>query len=149
MNLKGDTIELHQKKTGEPVVIRLYRGVACRLATMPRRRHDHSGRTGRCAYRAEPERHGQTRAQKMGVTGYSIHGLRKNAGNDLDEADGTEREIMARLGHQARRWRRTTPSVPAKKCLRSAVEKLEIAQSGKPKNEQGCSAGNPFVMSTI
>ena len=36
----------------------------------------------------------------MGVSGYSIHGLRKNAGNAIAEAGGTEREIMVRLGHK-------------------------------------------------
>ena len=50
----------------------------------------------------------------MGVTGYSIHGLRKNAGNAIAEAGGTEREIMVRLGQRLRRWPRTTRSVQIK-----------------------------------
>jgi len=65
----------------------------------------------------------------MDATGYSIHGLRKNAGNDLAEANGTEREIMAPFGHQSpqmaahytKRASRTT-------LARSVVEKLERAK---------------------
>ena len=53
--------------------------------------------------------------RELGVTGYSIHGLRKNAGNEIAEAGGTEREIMVRgLATKIRRWLRTTRNAPAK-----------------------------------
>jgi hypothetical protein len=38
--------------------------------------------------------------RQMGITGHSIHGLRKNAGKALAEAGCGEREIMAILGHK-------------------------------------------------
>ena len=37
---------------------------------------------------------------KLGITGHSIHGLRKNAGKALAEAGCGEREITAILGHK-------------------------------------------------
>ena len=66
----------------------------------------------------------------MGVQGYSIHGLRKNAGNALAEADGTEREIMVRLGHRSPQMAaHYTKRASQKKLARSAVEKLERAKA--------------------
>ena len=65
----------------------------------------------------------------MGVAGYSIHGLRKNAGNTLAEADGTEREIMARLGHRSPQTAaHYTKRARQKKLARSAAEKIERAK---------------------
>jgi len=40
----------------------------------------------------------------MGVTGYSIHGLRKNAGKALAEAGCGEREIMPSSAIRPSRW---------------------------------------------
>jgi integrase len=73
--------------------------------------------------------------RELGVTGYSIHGLRKNAGNEIAEAGGTEREIMARLGHKtpqmaAHYTKRASQAV----SMRSAVEKLERARALKVAN---------------
>jgi integrase len=129
--LKGDTIELRQKKTGEPVVIGLTEELRSELQSMPRVADtiivgDRGGALTAQSLSVMVRRE----LRKMGVSGYSIHGLRKNAGNDLAEADGTEREIMARLGH-------TTPQMAAhytkrasqKKLARSAVEKLERAKA--------------------
>ena len=68
--------------------------------------------------------------RSMGVTGYSIHGLRKNAGNALAEAEGTEREIMVRLGHKSPQMAaHYTKRANQKKLARSAVEKLERAKA--------------------
>lgn len=129
--LKGDTIELRQKKTGEPVVIGLTEELRFELQSMPRVADtvivgDRGGALTAQSLSVMVRRE----LRKMGVSGYSIHGLRKNAGNDLAEAEGTEREIMARLGH-------TTPQMAAhytkrasqKKLARSAVEKLERAKA--------------------
>jgi maleylacetoacetate isomerase len=61
-----------------------------------------------------------------------VRGLRKNAGNEIAEAGGTEREIMARLGHKAPQMaahytKRASQAV----SMRSAVEKLERARALK------------------
>jgi len=71
----------------------------------------------------------------LGITGYSIHGLRKNAGVAIAEAGGKEREIMARLGHKtpqmaAHYTKRASQAV----AMRSAVEKLERARALKVAN---------------
>lgn len=93
---------MRQQKTGEPVVIGCTDELRCELEAMPRLSDTI----------IVGERGGPLKAQSfsvmvrrelrdMGVTGYSIHGLRKNAGNALAEAEGTEHEIMAKLGHKS------------------------------------------------
>jgi hypothetical protein len=75
---------------------------------------------------------GLLQLREMGVTDYSIHGLRKNAGNEIAEAGGTEREIMVRLGrplHETRQPR----NVDAVCCRKAGTG--ESVESGKPKNE--------------
>jgi len=53
----------------------------------------------------------------------------RNAGNTLAEADGTEREIMARLGHKSPQMAaHYTKRASQKKLARSAVEKIERAK---------------------
>jgi integrase len=68
----------------------------------------------------------------LGVTGYSIHGLRKSAGVAIAEAGATEREIMARLGHKtpqmaAHYAKRASQAI----AMRSGIEKLERARALK------------------
>ena len=76
--------------------------------------------------------------RKMGVTGYSIHGLRKNAGKALAEAGCGEKEIMAILGHKTVQMvAHYTKRANQRTLARSAMGKLEAAQSGKPKNATG------------
>ena len=71
----------------------------------------------------------------LGVTGYSIHGLRKNAGNEIAEAGGTEREIMVRLGHKTPQMAaHYTKRANRETSMRSAVEKLERARALKVAN---------------
>jgi integrase len=54
----------------------------------------------------------------------------KDAGNALAEADGTEREIMVRLGHKSPQMAaHYTKRASQKKLARSAVEKLERAKA--------------------
>jgi integrase len=64
--------------------------------------------------------------RELGVTGYSIHGLRKNAGNEIAEAGGTEREIMARLGHK-------TPQMAAPACqsIKISRQRKQFQQNGQ------------------
>ena len=89
--------------------------------------------------------------RKMGVTGYSIHGLRKKTqGNTLAEAEGTEHEIMAQAWPQShRKWRRTTPNAQARRSWlyqpsRSCTGRSNSPKSGKPKNETGLSKRQPL-----
>jgi len=130
-DFKGDCIELCQQKTGEPVVIGCTDELRTELETMPR-----LGDTIIVGERGRPlKAHSlgvmvRRVLNGMGVNGYSIHGLRKNAGNALAEADGTEREIMVRLGHRSPQMAaHYTKRASQKKLARSAVEKLERAKA--------------------
>jgi integrase len=130
-DLRADIIELHQQKTGEPVVIGCTEELRAELASMPRRGDTIIvGERGGALTAQSLSVMVRRELQKMGVTGYSIHGLRKNAGNDLAEADGTEREIMARLGHQSPQMAaHYTKRASRRKLARSTVEKLERAKA--------------------
>src|SRR5262245_4893990 len=130
-DLRDGNIEVCQQKTGEPVVIGCTAELRNELESMPR-----PGDTIIVGERGKPLRAAslsvmiRKRLRSMGVNGYSIHGLRKNAGNALAEADGTEREIMVRLGHKSPQMAaHYTKRASQKKLARSAVEKLERAKA--------------------
>ena len=130
-DFKGDYIELRQQKTGEPVVIGCTDELRTELHSIPR-----LGDTIIVGDRGGPLKAAslsvmvRKELRSMGVTGYSIHGLRKNAGNALAEAEGTEREIMVRLGHKSPQMAaHYTKRANQKKLARSAVEKLERAKA--------------------
>jgi integrase len=73
--------------------------------------------------------------REMGVTGYSIHGLRKNAAIALAEAGCSPHEIMAITGHRTLEMvTHYAKRVSQRTLARSAMEKWE---SGKPKNATG------------
>jgi integrase len=81
--------------------------------------------------------------RKIGVDGYSIHGLRKNASAALAEAGCTDREIMAIIGHRTTGMvTKYTKRASQKRRAIAAIEKWEnserelakTSQSGKPKN---------------
>jgi integrase len=130
-DLRDGNIEVCQQKTGEPVVIGCTKELCSELETMPR-----LGATIIVGERGKPLSAAslsvmiRKKLRSMGVNGYSIHGLRKNAGNALAEADGTEREIMVRLGHKsAQMAAHYTKRASQKKLVRSALEKLERAKA--------------------
>ena len=130
-DFKGDYIELCQQKTGELVVIGCTEELRTELETTPRLGDTIIvGERGRPLKAASLGVMVRRALNDMGVHGYSIHGLRKNAGNALAEADGTEREIMVRLGHRSPQMAaHYTKRASQKKLARSAVEKLERAKA--------------------
>jgi integrase len=72
--------------------------------------------------------------REMGVTGYSIHGLRKNAGNEIAEPEVLS-AIMVRLGHKTPQMAaHYTKRASQEMSMRSAVEKLERARAAKVAN---------------
>jgi integrase len=129
-DLKGDHFEVCQQKTGEPVMVGLPADLLTELKTMPRVADTVIvGDLGKSITAASLSRMVRLKLRDLGVTGYSIHGLRKNAGVAIAEAGGTDREIMARLGHRtpqmaAHYTKRASQAV----AMRSAVEKLERAR---------------------
>jgi integrase len=74
--------------------------------------------------------------RKLGIKGYSIHGLRKNAGVAMAEAQCRPHEIAAVLGHKTLRMVMLyTKRADQKRLAASAMQKWE--QSAKPKNASG------------
>jgi integrase len=129
-DFKGDCFELCQKKTGEPVVIGCTDDLRAELEAMPRLADTVIvGDRGKPLTAASLSVMVRRELRLMGVTGYSIHGLRKNAGNTLAEADGTEREIMAHLGHKSPQMAaHYTKRASQKRLAQSVAEKLQRAK---------------------
>ena len=74
--------------------------------------------------------------RKLGVTGYSIYGWRKNAGVTMAEAGCTPHEIAAILGHKTLQMvTHYTKRAGQKRQAKAAMERWESAESGKPKNK--------------
>lgn len=131
----GEIIEVRQQKTGEFLSIPCHAALCAELAAIPR--------VGEMILNGE-RGHGlkakslgvmvKKALNAMGVTGYSIHGLRKNAAQALAEAGCSEREIMAITGHK------TTQMVGVyvgranqKRMARAAMDKLEAQPAAKGK----------------
>jgi integrase len=132
-DLRGDHFAVNQQKTGAPVMVGCTAELLAELATMPRIADTIIvGDRGNPVTAASLSRMVRLKLRELGVTGYSIHGLRKNAVNEIAEAGGTEREIMIRLGHKtpqmaAHYTKRASQAV----SMRFAVEKLERARALK------------------
>lgn len=118
----GDLIEVVQQKTGETVWIPCHRQLKAVLATLP-----HRGDTILTAERGEPYKAASVSTlvrrvlHEAGITGYSVHGLRKNAAQALAEAGCSISEIMAITGHRS-------PGMALHYAKRA--EKKRLARSG-------------------
>jgi integrase len=135
----GEFIEVRQRKTDELLSIPCHKVLRAELETMPRRGDtilvgDRGGPLTAASLSVMVSR----TLRAMGSSGYSIHGLRKNAGKALAEAGCGEREIMAILGHKTFQMvSHYTKRANQRILARSAMNKLEAAESGKPKNATG------------
>lgn len=135
----GDAIEVRQQKTKEPLTIPCHRRLRDALSHAPRSSEfilvgERGGPLGpeslSMAFRRTLKR--------AGIRGYSVHGLRKNAGVALADAGCDMTEIMAILGHRTFRMAlHYTKRADQKRRARSAVKKWEAAESGKPRNVAG------------
>jgi integrase len=123
----GSLIEVRQQKTDELLAIPCHRALCDELKSMPRLGEAILiGERGRSLKASSLGVLVRRALNAMGVSGYSIHGLRKNAAQALAEAGCSDREIMAITGH------RTTEMVSLytrraeqKRMARSAMDKLE------------------------
>jgi integrase len=131
----GEFIEVRQQKTGALLSIPCHKVLRAELGNMPR-----VADTILVGERGAPLTGDslsvmvRRQLREMGVDGYAIHGLRKNAAVALADAGSDAFEIAAITGH------RTTAMVAhyakrhdQRRRARSAMDKWE-AQSGKPKN---------------
>ena len=135
----GEFIEVRQQKTDELISIPCHKLLRAELETMPRKAETILvGERGGPLTAASLSVMVSRTLREMGVTGYSIHGLRKNAGRALAEAGCSDHEIRAITGHKTLAMvAHYTKRANQKVLARSAMAKLELAESGKPKNATG------------
>jgi integrase len=92
----GEFIEVRQQKTGELLSIPCHKALRAQLQVMPRQADTILvGERGKPLKPDSLTLNFSRMLRAMGVTGYSIHGLRKNASRALAEAGCGDREIMA------------------------------------------------------
>jgi integrase len=135
----GEFIEVRQQKTGELLSIPCHRALRAQLVTMPRQADTILvGERGKPLKPDSLTLNVSRMLRAMGVVGYSIHGLRKNASRALAEAGCGDREIMAITGHRTVQMvSHYTKRANQRVLARSAMAKLEAAESGKPRNATG------------
>ena len=133
----GEFIEVRQQKTGALLSIPCHKELRAELETMPRVAETILvGERGAPLIGDSLSVMVRKQLREMGVDGYAIHGLRKNAAVALADAGCDAFEIAAITGH------RTTAMVAhyakrhdQRRRARSAMDKWE--RSGKPKNGTG------------
>jgi integrase len=140
----GDVIEVRQQKTGEPLTIPCHRNLKAALARVKRRTEFILiGERGKPLAPESLSMAFRQTLKRAGIKGYSVHGLRKNAGVALADAGCDVREIMAILGHRTYSMAlHYTKRADQKRRARAAMDKWEI-ESGKPKNVAGLKRWQP------
>jgi integrase len=136
-DLTDDGIKVKQQKTGEELLIPCHRQLRELLGRTKRTSEfilvGERGKplSGDALYEALKKV-----LRRAGITGYSVHGLRKNAGVALADAGCDVRQIMAILGHRTFSMAmHYTKKSDQKRHARAAIEKWEEAEkSGKPRN---------------
>jgi len=134
----GEFIEVRQQKTGALVSVPCHKALRAELESVPR-----TADTILVGERGGPLTAGSLGAliarqlREMGVSGYSIHGLRKNAAVELANAGCDAFEIAAITGHRTVQMvQHYAKRHDQRRRARSAMDKWE-AQSGKPQYRRG------------
>ena len=135
----GEFIEVRQQKTGASLSIPCHKELRAELESMPRVADTILvGERGAPLTGSSLSVMVQKALRQMGVDGYAIHGLRKNAAVALANAGCRDFEIMAITGHRTLAMvAHYSKGRDQRLHARSAMDKLERAQSGKPKNRTG------------
>lgn len=133
----GEFIEVRQQKTGEPLSIPCHPELRAELQTMPRVADTILvGERGASLTGSSLSVMVRKALREMGVDGYSIHGLRKNAAVELVNCGCRDAEVMAITGHRtAAMVSHYSKRRDQKLLARSAMDKW--GQSGKLKNVRG------------
>jgi integrase len=98
----GDIIEVVQQKTGQPVAIPCHHRLRSILSTLPRGgAFILTGERGAPYQAASLAAMVRKQLHAIGIHGYSVHGLRKNAALALSQAGCSVPEIMAVTGHRS------------------------------------------------
>jgi integrase len=125
----GEVIEVTQQKTGTYVAIPCHQRLRTILATIPRRgEYILTGERG-APYRADSLAAAvRNQLNAIGIHGYSVHGLRKNAAQALAEAGCSVPEIMTITGHRSAGMALHYSKRAEKKLLaRTAITRWEAA----------------------
>jgi integrase len=131
-------IEVRQQKTGTPLSIPCHGALRAELESMPRVAETILiGERGRSLTGKSLGALVRRALREMGVNGYAIHGLRKNAAVALADAGCEVLEIAAITGHlKLEMVQHYSKRRDQRRHALSAIDKWE-AQSGKPKNGTG------------
>ena len=129
----GETIEVCQQKTGEFVVIPCHKRLKELLLSLHRRgEFILVGERGQPYKAASLARMVRLVLQRIGIRGYSIHGLRKNAAQALAEAGCSVDEIMAITGHRSAKMAlHYTKRAARKQLAKNAMLRWEAADAVK------------------
>lgn len=140
----GEFIEVCQQKTGELLSIPCHKELCAELESMPRVADTILvGERGAPLTGSSLSVMVRKTLRVMGVDGFAIHGLRKNAAVALAEAGCTDPEIMAITGHKSVQMvSHYTKRRDQRLHARAAMDKWEQSgeariASGKPKNKAG------------
>jgi integrase len=129
----GDTIEVVQQKTGEFVTIPCHKRLRSILSALPR--HSEFILTGErgAPYKADSyAERVRNQLHTIGIKGYSVHGLRKNAAVALSQAGCSVPEIMAITGHRSATMAlHYSKRAERKRLARSAIDKWEAAEGSR------------------
>jgi len=125
----GDTIEVVQQKTGEPVTIPCHKRLRATLSTRPRQSEFIlTGERG-AIQSCQLGRDGAQAITAIGIHGYSVHGLRKNAAVALSQAGCSVPEIMAVTGHRSAAMAlHYSKRAEKKRLARTAIDKWGAAE---------------------
>jgi integrase len=134
----GEYIEVRQQKTGALLSIPCHKALRIELESAPRVAETILiGERGRPLAGKSLGALVRQALREMGVNGYAIHGLRKNAAVELANAGCDAFEIAAITGHlKLEMVQHYAKRHDQRRRARSAMDKWE-AQSGKPKNGTG------------
>jgi integrase len=136
----GDSIDVKQTKTGQPLTIPCHRRLRETLDKLPRRQSEYIllGERGRPLGADSLSMAFRRMLARLGIKGYSIHGLRKNAAKALADAGCDPRQIMAITGHRTFAMAfHYAKRADQRLAARAAMDKWEAAESGKPVNIRG------------
>ena len=134
----GEYIEVRQQKTGALLSIPCHKALRAELKSVPRVAETILiGERGRPLTGKSLGALVRQALREMGVNGYAIHGLRKNAAVALADAGCEVFEIAAITGHLSLEMvQHYAKRRDQRRHARAAIDKWE-AQSGKPKNGTG------------
>jgi integrase len=134
----GEYIEVRQQKTGVLLSIPCHKALRTELERAPQLAETILiGERGRPLAGKSLGTLVRQALREMGVNGYAIHGLRKNAAVALADAGCEVFEIAAITGHLSLEMvQHYAKRRDQRRHARSAIDKWE-AQSGKPKNGTG------------